>query len=286
MIQVGDLQIALLSDGVMKVDAGGPFGLTPRLLYKSFIMPDENNMIPLSLTSLLVRAGGKNILIDTGFGDKLSPKMMERSGLSRENGSLIDGLARLGVRPAAVDIVINTHLHGDHATGNTSWLTESPKDGVRPAFPNARYFVQRREYTDAMSPNERTRSTYIAVNYQPLVESGQMTLLDGDTEIVPGVWGIVAPGHTPGMMAIRFESGGQHAAFLSDLSPYTIHFERLAWMTSYDIEPMITLETKRQWQQWAAQTGALLIFQHDPNTLAGHFIAAETRIEPLPLKHD
>ncbi|MBE2272390.1 MAG: MBL fold metallo-hydrolase, partial [Anaerolinea sp.] len=116
---------------------------------------------------------------------------------------------------------------------------------------------------DAMQPNERTRATYILANYEPLVASGQMRLLDGDVEIAPGIWGIVSPGHTPAHMSVRIERGGQHAAFVCDLASYAIHFERLGWMTAYDVEPLRTLESKRVWQQWALETDALLIFPHD-----------------------
>lgn len=277
MLQIGDIQIAIISDGVVHVDAGGPFGLTPRLLYKNYLLPDADNLIPMTLTCLLVKAGGKTILVDTMLGDKLNDKMKARWGLVQPHGSFLDHLARLGVQPKDVDLVINTHLHGDHCAGNTQFNADFT--GVRPTFPNAEYVVQRREYEDAMQPNERTRATYVDINYAPLVASGQMRLLDGDTEIVPGIHGIVAPGHTPGMMAIRFESGGQHAAFVSDLASYSIHFERLGWMTAYDVEPLITLESKRQWQQWAKDTGALLMFQHDPKILAGHFV--NNAIEPV-----
>jgi glyoxylase-like metal-dependent hydrolase (beta-lactamase superfamily II) len=277
LFQIGELEIFIISDGTVHVDAGGPFGLTPRLLYKHWLTPDADNLIPMTLTCLLVRAGGKTILVDTMLGDKLNDKHKERWGLIRPNGGLLDHLARLGVQPGDVDVVINTHLHGDHCAGNTQFLENFT--GVRPTFPNAQYVVQRREYDDAMQPNERTRATYHSINYEPLVTSGQMRLLDGDTEILPGIHGIVAPGHTPGMMVIRFESGGKHALFVSDLASYSIHFERLAWMTAYDIEPIITLETKRKWQAWARETGALLIFQHDPKILAGYYREDNT-LEP------
>src|SRR5262249_21722450 len=141
---------------------------------------------------------------------------------------------------------------------------------VRPTFPNAEYVTQRREYDDAMRPNERTRATYLAYNYHPLVESGQMRLLNGDTEILMGIHGVITRGHTPAHMCIRFESQGQHALFVADLASYAVHFERLGWMTSYDVEPLETLECKRHWQQWALDTNALLIFQHDPKIRAGH----------------
>src|SRR5258708_701712 len=281
MIQIGDIQIAIVSDGTVHVDAGGPFGLTPRVLYRSILEPDANNLVPMTLHCLLVRAAGKTIVIDTGLGNKLTPKLQQNWGLIRPHGGLLDGLERLGVRVEDVDLVIDTHLHSDHCAGNTTLLPDS--SGVKATFPKAEYVTQRREYEDAMRPNERTRATYLPYNYQPLVESGQMRLLDGDTEIVPGIHGVITRGHTPAHMAIRFESQGQQAVFVSDLASYACHFERLAWMTAYDVEPLETLETKRHWQQWALETNALIIFQHDPKIRAGHLIADgdKRRIEPI-----
>lgn len=283
MLQIGDIQIALVSDGLVYVDAGGPFGLIPRALYKNILMPDENNLIPMALTCLLVKTAGKTIVIDTALGDKLTDKMKANWGLVRPHGGLLDHLARLGVQPGDVDMVIDTHLHGDHCAGNTQFGADLVS--VRPTFPNAQYVVQRREYEDAMQPNERTRATYVPLNYQPLVESGHMRLLDGDSKIAPGVHGIVAPGHTPGMMVIRFESQGQHALFVTDLAAYGVHFEKLGWMTSYDVEPLITLESKRTWQHWAHDTNATLIFQHEPTYLAGH-LTDGGKITPLTLGYD
>ena len=268
----------------MYVDAGGPFGLTPRALYKSYLEPDANNAIPMDLNCLLVRAAGKTIVIDTGLGEKLTDKMKQIWGLSRPSGGLLPDLAALGVRPEDVDLVIDTHLHGDHAAGNTAFDTNG---NIVPTFPNAEYVTQRGEYEDAMRPNERTRATYFPMNYEPLVKSGQMRLLEGDTEIVPGIYGVVTRGHTPYHMSIRFESQGQHALFLADLASYAIHFERLGWMTAFDVEPIYTLETKRKWQQWALDTGALLLFQHDPKIRAGHLVESgdKRRIEPVELAY-
>jgi glyoxylase-like metal-dependent hydrolase (beta-lactamase superfamily II) len=281
MFNIGSFEIHLVSDGVVWMDSGGPWGLVPRALWSRYLPPDDQHRVPMVLTCLLVRAAGRTIVVDTGYGDKLSPKMQELFNLQRAHGTLIDGLGRLGVAPEDVDIVIDTHLHGDHCAGNTR-ITESGE--VVATFPNAMYYVQRREYEDAMQPNERTRATYNPVNYAPLVEAGQMTLLDGDTEIVPGIKGVVCPGHTPGMQCVLFEDGGDHALFVTDLASFAIHFEKLGWMTAYDVEPLVTLETKRRWQQWALDTGALLIFQHDTQVLAGHYVAdgGKRKIAPVP----
>jgi glyoxylase-like metal-dependent hydrolase (beta-lactamase superfamily II) len=278
---VGDIQIHLISDGTVMMDSGGPWGLVPRALWSRYLAPDDLHRVPMVLTSLLVRAAGKTILVDTGLGDKITPKMAELWGLTRPHGTLIEGLARLGIQPADVDMVIDTHLHADHCAGNTIL---APDGAAVATFPNAAYFVQRREYADAMRPNERTRATYYPINYEPLVQSGHLTLLDGDTEIVPGVRTVVTPGHTPGHQAVLFESGGQSALFVGDLASYAIHFEKLGWMSAYDVEPLVTLETKRHWQQWALDTRGLLIFQHDPKIMAGHLVEGPNghrQIEPV-----
>jgi len=279
MLQIGDICIHLINDGDTLVDGGGPFGLVPRKLWQHVMQPDDDNQVPMTLTCLLVQTAGRSIVIDTGLGNKLSDKEIARWNLTRPNGGLVEGLARLGLAPADIDLVIDTHLHADHCSGNTVY---GPDGQIEPVFPNAEYVVQRREYHDAMHPNERTRGTYFPANYQPLVESGQIRLLDGDTELSPGICGMITRGHTPGHMSIRFESQGQHAAFLCDLSTYAVHIERIGWTTAYDIEPMETIETKRVWQRWALETHAVLIFPHDPFRRAGRL----TQDEPGVLKLD
>ncbi|MBK8139147.1 MAG: MBL fold metallo-hydrolase [Chloroflexi bacterium] len=266
MIQLGDFRLHLINDGTTHVDSGGAFGLVPRSLWSRYMAASPDGLVPMSNVNLYVETPDRKIVIDTGLGRKLDAKALAIWKLDRTNGDLIDGLARLGVSPSDIDLVIDTHLHADHAGGNT---TLGAQGDIVPAFPNAEYVVQRREYEDAMHPNERTAATYLPVNYQPLVESGQMRLLDGDTVILPGVTGHVTRGHTPGHMSIQLESGGQHALFVCDMASYAIHFERLGWMTAYDVEPLHTLESKRKWQAWALETNALLIFPHDTLRPAG-----------------
>ncbi|MEW6579128.1 MAG: MBL fold metallo-hydrolase [Chloroflexota bacterium] len=272
MFTLGDIHIHLISDGVVWVDSGGVWGLVPRALWSRYLPPDEQSRVPMILTCLLVRAAGKTLVVDTGLGDKLNRRMADLWGLEHPRGTLLDGLARLGVAPADVDMVINTHLHADHCAGNTH---VAPGGAIVATFPNAEYVVQRREFEDAMHPNERTRATYFPDNYAPLHEPGQLRLLDGDTTLLPGVRAVVTPGHTPGHQSVLFESGGQSALFVADLASYAVHFERLAWMTAYDVEPLVTLETKRRWQQWALDSGGLLIFQHDTQIAAAHFVESE-----------
>lgn len=269
MIQLGDIKIHLVNAGDVRVDGGGLFGLVPRALWKNILRPDEDNLVPMKLNCLLVQVGGRNIIVDTGLGERMGERGKKMWNLDMSTGGLRGGLARLGLTPADIHLVIDTHLHADHAAGN---MTFDEQGTLVPAFPNAEYVVQRREYEDAMHPNERTRGTYYPENYQPLVATGQMRLLQGDTELASGVYGVVTPGHTPSHMSVRFESQGQHALFVCDMASCAVHFERLGWMTAYDVEPLVTLESKRKWQAWALETNALLIFTHESQHPVGRLI--------------
>ncbi len=266
MLEIGDIHIHFINDGITHVDPGGAFGLVPRALWSRMLQPDADGLVPMLNLNLYVEAGGKKIVVDTGLGHIIDPKMARITRIERPGGSLLDALARLGVSPSDIDLVIDTHLHSDHCGGN---MLIGADGQPRPAFPNAEYVVQRREYEDAMRPNERTAATYFPANYQTLVQSGQMRLLDGDSDLAPGVFGHVTRGHTPGHMSVRFESQGQHALFACDMASYAVHFERLGWMTAYDVEPLETLETKRKWQAWALDTSAVILFPHDTLRPAG-----------------
>lgn len=285
MLQIGDIRVFLLSDGGHWADPGGAFGLVPRALWSRYFAPDEDLLVPMALNCLLVQVAGKNIIVDTGYGTKVPEKIQKFLRLQRPHGGLVDGLARLGIVPGDIDLVIDTHLHADHASGNTRYDGEG---ALLPVFPNAEYVVQRREYQDASTPNERTRATYLAENFQPLVETGQMRLLDGDTEFAPGIRGVVTPGHTPGHMSVVMESGGEAAVFVCDMATYAVHFERLGWMTAYDVEPLVTLETKRRWQQWVLARDAIIIFPHDPHRPVGRLRQQDgdkMSIEPVEISY-
>src|SRR5581483_954773 len=175
MIQLGDIQIALVTDGVMHVDAGGAFGLTPRPLYRPYFEPDAHNLIPMALHCLVVRAAGKTVVVDTGLGLKLTERQRRNWGVVRDSGNLIDWLARLGVRPESVDLVINTHLHADHAAGDTKFGVD--QHDIVPACPIAVVVAQLREYRGAVQPKVLSAACSFPTNYQPLVESGLMRLL-------------------------------------------------------------------------------------------------------------
>ncbi len=262
--------ITLLSDGTTYGDGAGPFGLVPRPKWMKLLPPDEQNRVPMEMWCALVRSGGKNILIDCGAGDKDLTAFSTQYALQRPHGTLLDDLARAGVTPDEIDLVILTHLHGDHS----GWATRRDAAGrVVPTFPNARYAVQRQEYHDATHPNERTRNTYFADNFVPLAEAGVLDLLDGEKELLPGITVAPAPGHCLGLQCVVIAAvGAQPVFFIGDLAPYAVHFARTAWVTAYDVFPMTTIETKKIWQERALREQPLLIFAHDTVMPTGRLI--------------
>jgi glyoxylase-like metal-dependent hydrolase (beta-lactamase superfamily II) len=261
----------LIPTGRVWVDPGGPFGLVPRSLWSKTQQVNEHGLVPMNLTCLLIISEGKTILVDTGLGDKLNEKGVRQWGLEHPEGSMLENLAKHGVRPQDVDIVLDTHLHSDHCSGNTTI-----QDGkVVPTFPKAEYWVQRLEFADAMHTDDRTRATYLAENFVPVWESGQFRLLHGDTQVTKDVRCVVTSGHTRGHQCVLIESGAQPLLYVADLASYATHMERRAWVTAYDVEPLENIRTKGRWQQWAVDTQATLVFEHDSTMPLGRLVKTE-----------
>jgi glyoxylase-like metal-dependent hydrolase (beta-lactamase superfamily II) len=240
------------------------FGVVPKPLWQKRMPADDQNRILLGLNTAVVRTGKHTVVIETGIGNKQSPKMREITG----NQELLPtSLAAAGVWTDEVDVVINTHLHFDHCGWNT---TLQPNGSVLPTFPNARYFAHRGEVEHGHLQLDRDRVSYLSPNYDPLVRSGQMTLLDNDdirrsAEIVPGISVEVFPGHTAQMMAVHIESAGQHACYISDLIPTTAHLDP-TWVMGYDLDPLSTIAQRKRFYERAIPEDWLVLFTHDHNT--------------------
>ncbi len=261
-MQFGNVKLFVVSDGEAKSDGGAVFGLVPRVLWEQVVKPDDQHRVPTALNCLFIVSQGKKILVDTGLGTKLDAKTEADFGRSGGSRLLVE-LGRLGIAPEDMDIVINTHLHLDHCGGNTRRVAER----FVATFPNAEYWIQRLEWADAAFPNERTRATYLAENFEPLGD--QVRLLDGDTRVTDEVRCIVTRGHTRAHQSVVIESGGQKAMFVGDIAARAVYIERLAWIPAFDVEPLETLETKRRLRDWALENQALLILQHDPQITMG-----------------
>jgi glyoxylase-like metal-dependent hydrolase (beta-lactamase superfamily II) len=254
-MNLGDFELTVISDGTYPLDGGAFFGVVPKVMWSRKAPADESNFITAGLNSLLIRTGKQNILVETGIGSKLPEKMVKVYG---QPAKLLDNLTSAGVSPDEIDIVINTHLHFDHC----GWNTIRKGDRVVSTFPKAKYYVQEGECRHAQEQHVRDAISYISDNYNPLIESGQMQLLQDDQEIVPGISVRVFPGHTMHMQAVMVTSGGKTACYISDLIPTSAHID-LTWVMAFDLSPIHTIDSKKRYYAQALPERWLTVFTHD-----------------------
>ena len=279
---LGDFELTIFSDGTYPLDGGALFGVVPKIMWSRKVPSDERNYVTTGLNSLLIRTGEQTVLVETGMGNKLSDRMIKFYG---QPAKLLENLSAAGIAPEDVDIVINSHLHFDHC----GWNTIRDKNGkIVPTFPRAKYYAPEGEWQYARKPSERDSISYIPDNYDPLVESGQMTLLKGGEEIVPGISVETFRGHTAAMQSIvvsgrsgferaRLEAApprgrderasapaGTVACYISDLIPTTAHID-ITWGMSFDLYPLDTIESKKRYYARAMAEKWLTVFTHDPN---------------------
>ena len=253
-VSLGDFELISLSDGIYHLDGGSYFGVVPKTLWSRKLPANEKNLVPSGLNSVLVRTGEKNILIETGIGNKLSEKMAQIYG---QPAGLLDSLHAAGLAPEDIDIVIDSHLHFDHC----GWNTVQRNGSVAATFPKAKYYAQEGEWKHAHE-NQRDGVSYFTENYDPLVESGQMQLLRGNAEIAPGISVEVYPGHTRDLQAIMVQSGGKTACYISDLIPTSNHLD-LNWVMAYDLYPVESIESRKRFYSRAIPEKWLVMFTHD-----------------------
>lgn len=282
--RVGRLVCWTLEGGRQRLDGGAMFGVVPKPLWERRISADARNRIPLALRCLLVEHPDGLVLLDSGLGNKESEKFRDLYGVENRGTAgptaLEDALIEAGHRAEDVRWVVNSHLHFDHAGGNT---TRRDDGLVVLAFPNATYVVQRGEFDFAAAPNERTQGSYLLPNFGPVAAAGRFRFVGGEAEIVPGVRALPTPGHVPYHQAILVSDQGESACFLADLVPTTAHLPA-PWIMGYDLEPLVTLETKKRVLGLAAREGWQLVFEHDP-TVARARVATdrERGYDPVPL---
>lgn len=289
---VGNLKCHTLEAGLQRLDGGAMFGVVPKPLWERQIAPDARNRIPLAMRCLLVEHPDGLVLIDTGAGNKDDAKFRDIYGIEntgvRGATQLEDALAEAGFSPGDVKLVINTHLHFDHAGGNT--LVGEPggpehadqADGFAPdqspaavlprlAFPNATYCVQRGELEFARHTNERTRASYLPPNFEPVATAGRWRLLDGDVDVVPGISVRVTPGHVPWHQVVLVKDRGETSAFVGDLLATASHLP-LPYIMGYDLEPLRTLESKRSFLRDALTGSWRVVFEHDAKVAWGWLV--------------
>jgi glyoxylase-like metal-dependent hydrolase (beta-lactamase superfamily II) len=281
--KVGRLVVHAIEGGIQRLDGGAMFGVVPKPLWERRIAADARNRIPLAMRCLLVEHDAGLLLVDAGAGNKENDKFRDIYGLENVGAhgptTLEDSLALLGHQPADITTVLNTHLHFDHAGGNTWIAPDDAERRVQLAFPNAEYVVHRNEIEWAQRVNERTQASYTPRNFMPVLEAGRFRLLDGLVNTVaPGIGTIVTPGHIPWHMAVLIESEGEALLFPGDTIP-TAHHLPLPWIMGYDVEPLRTMESKRELYTRGTREGWRVVFEHDAETVGGRMVAGERGVE-------
>jgi glyoxylase-like metal-dependent hydrolase (beta-lactamase superfamily II) len=275
-LTVGRWTVHAIQAGGQRLDGGAMFGVVPKPLWERRIAADERNRIALGMRCLLVEHDVGLVLIDTGAGNKENEKFRDIYGIENASNAadahdgvgrtaLEDGIAAAGHHLNDVALVINTHLHFDHAGGNT-FIDGS--GSIRPSFPNARYVVQAGEHHWGMHTNERTAASYFPRNWEPVREAGRLDLVEGDQEIVAGISVLRTPGHVPHHQSVVIHGGNETACFLGDICPTAAHLS-LPWIMGYDVEPLVSLETKRWLLKRAHEEQWIVVFEHDATHAMG-----------------
>ena len=256
-MRIGPYEVEIFSDGTFKLDGGSMFGVVPKVLWERHKPADEQNRVEMDMNCLLIRDADHVIVVETGAGPKLTDRQRLIFGIDRPP-ALLDQLARRGVRPEDVTLVVNTHLHFDHAGGNTFLHDGEPVA----TFPRASYVFQKVEWEDAMRPNERTRASYLAADFAPLEAAGKLELVEDSVELLPGLRVDRLQGHTRGTQTVRVSHGTETLFFSSDFMPDRHHLP-LPWIPAFDLFPLETLEAKRLVIRRAIDERWIVGFTHD-----------------------
>jgi glyoxylase-like metal-dependent hydrolase (beta-lactamase superfamily II) len=256
-LTLGDFELIAVSDGTYRLDGGAFFGVVPKVMWEKKVKADAENYVPVGLNSVVVRTGQHTVLIETGIGNKLPERLIKIFG---QPAKLLDNLAAAGISPEDIDIVINSHLHFDHC----GWNTMIKDDKIVPTFPKAKYYAPEGEWQHGRLQLERDAISYMSENYDPLIKTGQMELLQGDQEIVRGISVRVFPGHTLHMQAVIIQSASQTACYISDLIPTSAHID-LTWVMAFDLLPLRTIESRKRYYAQSIPEKWLTMFTHDPN---------------------
>ncbi len=263
-MEIGRFKLTPLEFGRFRLDGGAMFGVVPRVLWERIHPPDEMNRIEMALRCLLIEVEDRQVLIDTGFGEGRSEKFRRIYDFQGSGNFIDDALRAAGTSRDRITDVILTHLHFDHCGGSTTDKEAAPE----PTFPNARYYIQKRQLNHARSNLERDRASYLPEDYEPLISAGVAEVNDGPWELRPGIDTIICDGHTPGMQLVRVQDAGQTLLYAADLVPLASHFY-LPWIMAYDLHPVTTLQEKRRILTQASEEGWIFFFEHDPFRATG-----------------
>ena len=272
-MRFGDYECFAVETGKFELDGGAMFGVVPKILWKRKIPADNTNLIPMQARSLLIQGKGKNILVDTGIGNKLSEKLTKIYKVDLDSANIDTSLSKLGLTRSDITDVIITHLHFDHTGGSTCFKNNK----VVPTFQNATYYIQKKQWEIANNPSVRDRASYMKENFMPLEKAGVLKLIDGPEKIFKGIELIVTEGHTPGQQHPLIKGKTKHLFFCADLIPTSAHLP-VSWNMAYDNYPMLLIEEKKKLLSKALKENWILFFEHDPDIAAASIRQGEKNI--------
>ncbi len=262
MAQIGNFTLHSIETGLFGLDGGAMFGIVPKVLWEKRTTADNHNRVPLRMRCLLLEAENRLILIDNGLGTKYNEKFAFLYGIDDSEINLTSSLASAGFSFDDITDVILTHLHFDHCGGSTV----RRKGRIEVAFPNARFHVQRAHWNWANQANPREKASFLAENLDPLRDSGQLALLDGVTDLFPGVTVFPVDGHTKEMQLVKIHDDKNTLVFVADLLPTHAHLAP-AWNMAYDLWPLTTIAEKGAFLSEAIEGGWKLFFEHDASVV-------------------
>ena len=261
-MKIGKYTIKIVHSGYFSLDGGAMFGIIPKTLWAKTNPPDDLNRIPLATRNLLLETENKKILIDTGMGNKWDEKSKKIFSIDQKENSINSSLSQLGMAPTDITDVILTHLHFDHTGGST--VEENGK--LIPAFPNAKHYVQKKNFEWAMNPSDRDKGSYLRENFEPLADNGILFFIEGEKKFDENIEFILVNGHTFSQQLIKISDSSSTFLYCCDLFPTTSHIP-LPYIMGYDLQPLVTLEEKKKILKKAFEEEWKLFFEHDPRTV-------------------
>jgi len=287
-MNLGDYRIEIIPDSEFRLDGGAMFGVVPRVVWERVSPPDEFNRIRMQMNCVFIETPTEKILIETGIGEKWTEKQTNMYGIFRTKPFTETLFEKTNRRPEDITIVINTHLHFDHAGGNTLISDlgfgiadlENKDQSLIAQFPNARYFVSKSEFEHAENPSERDRASYLSENWKPLIDSGQLELKADFYEAVEGLTLQTVRGHSETMQTWKLQRGGETLYGFADLIPTTAHLA-LPWIMGYDLFPTETLKFKKEILPQAVEENWMCLFYHDFDTPLCRLREIDGKIKPF-----
>lgn len=262
-MEIGGYRLHAIETGTFWLDGGAMFGTIPKVMWEKFHTPDSSNRIKMAMRTLLIRGNGKNILVDCGIGDKGGEKFVALFNVNQSQSNLKSSLKKVGLTKNDITDVILTHLHFDHAGGGT----EKVNGKWQPSFPNATYYLQKKNLETAQNPNPREKASYLPEIYIPLLEQNKMKLLDGDTKIFDNIEIVVSYGHTQAQQLVKISDAKNTLLYGGDILPMRTHVP-LPWIAGYDLQPLVMLEEKKKLLSDLVEKDGIVFYEHDPEVAA------------------